>query len=111
MKKIALPLSGNNLCQHFGHSKYFKVFEIHNNKVIQESIIEAPVHQPGVLPNWLVDMEVTDIITSGIGHKAIEIFNQNKINVFVGVETKDVNEIISDYLLGTLVTDGNLCTH
>lgn len=111
MKKLALPVIGNNLCQHFGHCEYFKLYEIENQMVLNEEIIKAPVHKPGLLPKWLADLNVTDVITGGIGHKAIEIFNRNKINVFVGVEEKDSNELVNDYLKGTLETNGNLCNH
>lgn len=111
MKKLAIPVIGKTLSPHFGQCEHFKFFEVKNHKVIHEEIIKAPEHKPGLLPNWLIGKKVTDVITGGIGHKAIEIFNQNKINVFVGVEVKDSNELVNDYLEGTLETNGNFCNH
>lgn len=111
MKKIAIPVTGNILSLHFGHCEYFKVYYVENQMVLKEELIKAPVHKPGLLPKWLADMKVTDVITGGIGHKAIEIFNQNKINVFVGVEVKHPKDLLNDLMNGTLVTDGNLCDH
>lgn len=111
MKKLAIPIRGNDLNPHFGHSEYFKFYELKDEMVVNETIVKAPVHKPGVLPSWLVDMHVTDVITGGIGHKAIEIFSQNKVNVFVGVEVKETTKLVSDFLNGTLQTNGNQCDH
>jgi len=111
MKKLALPVIGNKLSLHFAHCEYFKFYEIENQMVLNEELIKVPAHKPGLLPSWLIEKAVTDVITGGIGHKAIEIFNQNKVNVFVGVEVKDSSELVSAFLKGTLETNGNLCDH
>lgn len=111
MKKIALPVDGSNLCEHFGHAHYFKFYNLENQMILNEELEKAPVHKPGLLPKWLVDKNVTDVIVAGIGHNAIEVFNQNKINVFVGVQVKKPNDLVNDYMEGTLETNGNLCDH
>lgn len=111
MKKIALPVAGNMICEHFGQAQYFKFYKLENQLILKDEIIKAPVHKPGLLPNWLANNNVTDVIVGGIGHNAIEIFHQNKINVFVGVAIKDPTELVNDYLNGVLETDGNLCDH
>jgi len=111
MKKIALPVTGNMLCPHFGLCQHFKIFNVVNQMVLSEELIKAPVHKPGLLPGWLANKCITDVIVSGIGHNAIEIFNQNKINVFVGVEVKHPKDLLDDFMKGTLETNGNLCDH
>lgn len=111
MRKIAIPASGNMLSLHFGRCNYFKIYYVENQMILKEELIKAPVHKPGLLPKWLANMNVTDVVTGGIGHKAIEIFNQNKINVFVGVEVKQLKDLLNDFMNGTLETDGNLCDH
>jgi predicted Fe-Mo cluster-binding NifX family protein len=111
MKNIALPVEDNMLCEHFGHAQKFKLYSLENQKILNEELIIAPVHQMGLLPRWLAKKNVTDVIVAGIGHKAIEVFNQNKINVFVGVQIKEPLELVNDYLNGTLETNGNLCDH
>ncbi|MCD4730369.1 MAG: ATPase [Bacteroidales bacterium] len=111
MKKIALPVINNTLSPHFGNCTQFKVYYVENRAIVKEDLISAPPHQPGSFPNWLADKGVSDVITGGIGLKAIEIFNQHKINVFVGVKVKDTKELVQDYIDGILETDGNLCNH
>ena len=111
MRKIALPVINNSLSPHFGNSTQFKIYYIENRAIVKEDLIPAPTHQPGSFPNLLIDRGVSDVITGGIGLKAIEIFNKHKINVFVGVNMKDMKELVQDYLDGILETDGNLCNY
>jgi len=99
------------LSPHFGHCQNFIIYNIQDQTIVNEDILSSPPHQPGILPNWLVDYNITDLIGSGIGHKAIEILNQNKINVFVGVPIKKPKLLIQEYLDGVLETNGNLCNH
>jgi len=111
MKKIALPIVDNKLSPHFGHCQYFSVFSIDNNEI--KNIIELipPPHEPGLLPGWLAEKGVTDIISGGMGQRAIDIFNQNNINVHIGAQIKEAKELILDYIEGTLDTNENSCDH
>jgi len=111
MRKIALPVDEEKLSPHFGNCKCFVIYRIKKQSIIDKSIFPTPQHQPGSIPAWLIDQDVTDIIANGIGHRAIEIFNQHKINVFVGAEIKNPEDLIEDYLNGILKTDGNFCNH
>lgn len=110
MRKIALPVKGNELSPHFGESPDFKFYYEENGAIIKEEIIAAP-KLPESIPNWLVEMGVTDVIAFGIGLTAIEILSRNKVNVFVGVKVKGLNDLMKDFLNGTLETNGNLCDH
>lgn len=111
MRKIAIPVVQNSLSPHFGICNEFKIYSIENRHIIKEDLIDAPPHQPGLFPKLLIDWGVSDVITGGIGLKAIEIFNKHKINVFVGVKSKDTRDLVQDYLDGVLETNGNLCNH
>lgn len=111
MKIIAIPVSDNVLSPHFGHCEEFNIYEVENTNITDETTITAPPHEPGILPQWLSELGVTDIIAGGMGHKAINLFNQFKINVFVGAPQKDAKKIISEFLDGTLVLTSNYCNH
>jgi len=111
MKKVALPVTDGKLSPHFGHCENFIIYNVEDQNILNKEMIPSPPHQPGLLPHWLANYHVTDLIVGGIGHKAIEIFNQHKINVFVGATVKDAKELVTDYLNGTLETNGNLCNH
>jgi len=74
-------------------------------------MVTPPPHEPGILPGWLAEKGVTDIIAGGIGQRAIGLFNQNKINVFVGAQIKDPSELANDLINNTLVAGANYCDH
>ncbi len=111
MKIIALPVKENKLSPHFGVCSHFKFYWEENGKIIKEDLNHAPAQLPNLIPNWLIEKGVTDVIAAGIGLKPIKILNQHKINVFVGVKVKDLNELVRELLDGTLETNGNLCDH
>lgn len=111
MGKIAIPVVNGQLNMHFGHTNRFFVYEIENGQIINEEELTPPPHEPGVFPEWLANMGVTDVIAGGMGQRAIELFNQNKINVFIGVPVKTPKELVLDFLSSTLETSDNSCDH
>jgi predicted Fe-Mo cluster-binding NifX family protein len=54
---------------------------------------------------------VTDVIAGGIGQRAIDLFNQQGINVFVGAPMQNEMEIVTDFLAGKLSLSVNYCNH
>ena len=111
MRNIAIPVSDNVLDPHFGHCIEFIIYKVEENNITNEIKLPAPPHEPGMLPQWLNGHGVTDIIAGGMGHKAINLFNQLKINVFVGAPQQDPKKIISEFLEGTLILTSNYCNH
>ena len=112
MKKIALPSENGLLCAHFGHCQQFFIYDIdENNNIINESILDPPEHEPGLYPSWLAQYKVSDVIAGGMGQKAVDIFNQNQINVYVGAPAKEPKQLVVDFLSGNLTTNANLCDH
>lgn len=111
MTKIAIPVTDGKLNNHFGHTQEFYVYDVKDKNVVEPEKLKPPKHEPGVYPSWLAQMGVTDVIAGGMGHKAISIFNHNKINVFVGVPQKAPNELVKDFIDGVLETSDNVCDH
>ncbi len=111
MTKIAIPVIDGQLNNHFGQTNQFYIYEIEENTLKDIKKIKPPPHEPGVYPEWLAKMGVTDVITGGMGRRAIALFNQNKINVFVGVPIKAPKELVMDFIEGILETSDNVCEH
>ncbi len=111
MRKIALPVANSLLSPHFGHPEYFYIYEANENIIEKEEMHVPPTHTPGAYPKWMADMGVTDIIVGGVGQKAIDLFNSNGINVYMGAAVKKPKELASELLQGTLVGKANLCNH
>ena len=111
-KTIAVPVNENGILDaHFGHCKFFALFNIVDNKIESQDNLTPPPHEPGVLPKWLAEVGATDIIAGGMGQSAINIFNSNKVNVFVGAEQLPATEIINSFLKDDLSLKANYCDH
>ncbi len=111
MRRIALPVANGLLSAHFGHPEHFYIYEIKDDKIDKEEMHTPPVHTPGAFPKWLAEMQVTDIIAGGMGQRAVDLFNANGINVFLGAEVKNPKDLVNELLSGTLVSNENLCNH
>lgn len=112
MKKcIAIPLENGILCSHFGHCQQFAIIKTDDNKLTFEDRITPPPHEPGLLPGWLAEQGVTDVIAGGMGQRAIALFNNKKINVFVGAPLKNPADLASDLINNTLDAGANYCDH
>jgi len=109
--KIAIPTLNNQLTAHFGHCERFAIVHVEDNKVVKEHYINPPVHQPGVYPRFLASLGVDVIIAGGMGQRAIELFHQNDIKVFMGVQVGTPTKLVEDYLNQKLQTGQNLCDH
>ena len=110
-RKIAIPVSNGVLDPHFGHCKQFALVDVENNTPVKEEVIDAPPHQPGLLPPWLAERDVTDVIAGGMGQRAIQLFNQHQINVFVGAPQGTPGELVMGLLEKTLQFSANYCDH
>jgi len=110
-KKIAIPLENGQLCLHFGHCEQFAILETENGNIVSENLITPPPHEPGLLPAWIAQKGVTDVIAGGMGQRAIVLFNEQKINVFVGASVKSSKDLVADFLSNKLEGGANYCDH
>ncbi|WP_297093608.1 NifB/NifX family molybdenum-iron cluster-binding protein [uncultured Draconibacterium sp.] len=111
-KKIAVPVDESGILDgHFGHCKYFALLDVEETTIVNEERVTPPPHEPGVLPKWLAEKGVTDVLAGGMGHKAIQIFNYNDVNVFVGAPQLAATELVQGYLQKTIEFTANYCDH
>jgi predicted Fe-Mo cluster-binding NifX family protein len=110
-KKIAIPTSNGQLDPHFGHCRQFTLVEVEDDLIQGTTILEAPPHKPGLLPPWLVERDVTDVIAGGMGNRAIQLFNQFGINVFVGAPILSPPELVTGLIEKTITFAANYCDH
>ena len=110
---IAIPILDGKLCQHFGHCENFTIIEIGpaTGKITDRKDLTPPPHEPGVLPKWLGDMGVNVIIAGGMGQRAQQLFDENKIEVIVGAAADEPENLVAAYLNKNLQTGENLCDH
>lgn len=111
-KRIAIPVDENGILDgHFGHCKFFALIDIAEGKITAEEKVTPPPHEPGVLPKWLAEKGATDVLAGGMGHKAIQIFNYNDINVFVGAPKLTAKELALGFTKNEIEFTANYCDH
>jgi predicted Fe-Mo cluster-binding NifX family protein len=111
--KIAIPLAGGKLSAHFGHCEQFAIVSVDpESKIITEQVLMTPpAHEPGVLPAWLAEQGATAIIAGGMGQRAQMLFAENNIEVIIGAPAETPEELVSNYLAGSLESGENICDH
>ena len=111
--RYAVPVSNNRLAAHFGHCEHFALFDVDEatKSIVGSELIAAPPHQPGLLPGWLAEAGVATVIAGGMGSRAQALFQENRILVVTGAPEGDPEQIVQDYIQGTLTTGDNVCDH
>lgn len=111
--RIAIPIAGGRLASHFGHCDEFALIDVDQAQktIVSKVLVDAPPHQPGLLPQWLAERDVQIVIAGGMGQRALFRFAQNGINVVIGATSAYPEQIVSAYLNGTLKSGENICDH
>lgn len=108
---IAIPMENGKLCAHFGHCQTFAFVKVEDCKITETKELTPPEHVPGLYPRWVAEHGATDIIAGGMGQKAIDLFHEQKINVFVGAPLMNANELVENFLANKLQLTANHCNH
>jgi Mrp family chromosome partitioning ATPase/predicted Fe-Mo cluster-binding NifX family protein len=111
--RIAIPLADGKLAMHFGHCERFALVDADptEKKIVKREDIEAPPHEPGLLPKWLSERGANVIIAGGMGSRAQGLFAEQNIQVVVGAPAATAERLVDDYLAGTLLGGDNVCDH
>jgi len=111
--RFAIPLAEGKLTAHFGHCASFALIDIDpaSKAILQREDVAAPPHQPGLLPVWLGERGVTQIIAGGMGERAQSLFAERGIQVVVGAASETPEKLVADYLSGALQVGQNACDH
>ena len=108
---VAFPTSDRiNVDGHFGHTKEFALYTVQGTEIKTVNYVTPPPHEPGVLPRFLGDNNADVIITGGMGQMAVNLFNQQHIDVILGAQGS-IEENLNDYVGGTLESTGSSCSH
>lgn len=108
MKKIAVASDGKTVSQHFGYCEGFIIAEVEDGKIKGEDFLKNPGHKPGLLPKLLAEKDVEVVISGGMGGNAINLFNENNIDVITGA-SGEVKKVFEDYISGELVSSASPC--
>lgn len=111
--RFAIPVQDGKLSSHFGHSEQFALVDVdaRSKKIISMTTIDAPEHEPGLLPSWLADKGARFVIAGGMGARAKELFANQGVTVVTGAPVEAPEVLVERYLAGTLETGENVCDH
>ena len=111
--RFAIPLADGKLAVHFGHCASFALIDTDpsGKAIMIREDVDAPPHEPGLLPPWLAERGVSRIIASGMGQRAQLLFAEHAIEVTVGAANETPEKLVTAYLAGTLSLGGNACDH
>jgi predicted Fe-Mo cluster-binding NifX family protein len=110
-KRIAIPMAGDVLSEHFGHCQTFAYVDVEDNIISGITKLAPPEHQPGTYPRWVSANGATDVIAGGMGPMAVNLFNEAGINVFVGAPVDNPVNLVNNFLAGKLALNANYCDH
>lgn len=106
---IVIASEGNRVSGHFGHCQGFTKYKVINNVITEKDFIENPGHKPGFLPVFLKEKETDVIIAGGMGEMAVQLFNENGIEVIVGAAGL-TDDVMDQFIGGELHSTGSICT-
>ncbi len=108
--KIAMPIDGDMLNQHFGQSRSFLVCQLEEGQVTNRSVIssEALQHNHAGLSGLLISEGVSLVITGGIGGPALQALQLNGLKVIRGASGSS-DEVLAKFLNGQLQDQNVIC--
>ena len=109
--KIAVTYENGQVFQHFGHTEFFKIYEIEEGKVVSAEVVDTNGSGHGALAGVLVDFGVNVLICGGIGGGAKNALGSVGIEIYGGV-SGDADAAVPAFLSDSLNYDPNArCSH
>lgn len=109
-KRVAIPAIGEMLNEHFGRAQIFKVFQIDNENLLDEKIvnIKGLEHQAKEIATLLKEQGVDAVICGAIGRPAIVGLEGAGLEVVRGANGK-VIDVAKAYAEGRIVSSTDVC--
>ncbi|OGH95536.1 MAG: hypothetical protein A2039_08285 [Candidatus Melainabacteria bacterium GWA2_34_9] len=109
--KFAIPTENDKLYAHFGSCKIFTFIDIDQNT---NTIISKETKNPSgqcheYMAPWVSENGANVVIAGGIGVPAQELLKKQGLKVVVGAPTESPEQLVYDYINGTLKTIPNTC--
>jgi predicted Fe-Mo cluster-binding NifX family protein len=108
--KIAVATEGDFVAEHFGRCSTYTIADVVDGEPQEKTVVASPKHEPGRLPRFLADLDVSVVIAGGMGPKAQALFQEEGIQVLIGV-TGTVDNAMTEYVSGNLRSGQSLCEH
>lgn len=108
--RIAVTYDNGDIFQHFGHTEFFKVYEVENGQVVSSEVVGSNGVGHGALAGLLENKAIDVLICGGIGGGAQAALTEHGIELCAGA-SGNADEAVEAYLRGELVNTGANCDH
>lgn len=99
--RIAVTYKDGVICQRFGHTEQFKVYDVNDNKITKTEVIDTNGSGHGVLAGVLAAIKADVLICGGIGGGAQMALREANIKLYGGVSGNPDNAV-NAFLAGSL---------
>lgn len=100
-----------NVFQHFGHTQFFKIYEIEDGKIVKSEVIDNGGFGHHDLATYLKNLGVEALILGNRGQGAIDALNKAGLKQYAGV-IGSADDAASAFAAGNLVhNDDAKCNH
>ena len=109
--KIAVTYENGMIFQHFGHTEFFKVYVVEDNKIVSSEIISTNGSGHGALAGVLNTLQAEVLICGGIGGGAQAALSAAGIKLYGGV-SGSADAAVDAFIAGNLAFNPNVqCNH
>lgn len=109
--RIAVTYENGQIFQHFGHTEFFKVYDVTDGQITASQVVSTNGSGHGALAGVLTALNADLLICGGIGGGARMALDAAGIQLCGGVQG-DADQAVADYLSGKLNFDPNVrCSH
>lgn len=109
--KIAVTYENGEVFQHFGHTEYFKIYEIQDKEITSSQIIDTNGSGHGALAGLLSSLQVDTLICGGIGMGAQAALLEAGIKLYGGA-SGSADRAVESLLAGNFTANPNFsCDH
>ncbi len=109
--KIAVTYENGQIFQHFGHTAFFKVYDVQDGAIVASQVVSTNGSGHGALAGVLGILKADVLICGGIGGGAQMALANAGIKLYGGV-SGSADEAVAAFLAGKLDYDPNArCSH
>lgn len=109
--KVAVTYEDGMIFQHFGHSEYFKLYDVEDGKVESARVLPVCGSGHGALAGFLKELGADVLICGGIGGGAKQALAEAGIRLYCGA-AGDADRAVEALMAGNLVYNADIvCAH
>ena len=109
--RIAVTYENGQIFQHFGHTEYFKLYDVKDGAVQSSAVVPSAGFGHGALAGFLAMQRVDALICGGIGGGAQMALAEAGIRLYAGCQG-DADAAVDALLAGTLpYAENPVCDH